>query len=490
MRNSLYNDDFENYLENQVKQHRIYPSDHIWRNIQTSLHGEKSWPALTIISIIIIAALTAGTILISPNSASLSQSYHPATPVTKLLAERQSARASEAMEKHLSADNLTEQTIVSVSEKLGIPTPVITQINTGYLAQNHFDNITPDLSAIDLVNENPPIRQTEPVAGVAAVSAKIVSLSVNAAKTSSVYSPEFSTLSEVYSLAQPVFRITAATVTVKNIVSPVNSNPSEIWRDFPLTNKPAGELKTSRFSFQAYISPAASYRRVTQVPDEQPALTASLTNRSITPVTQPDPVKLQHTSPALGMEAGFAIGYRLNRQITLRSGLQFNLLQYNTAAYSYKNSFLALRFPSPSLPDSSGNAGMMASTYPSGAFPVTLLNRYFELSVPISLDWQVISRGKFALTVAGSVQPTYTFQSDVFVLSPDNKFYLDGSAGVHKWNINTSLETYLSYHLGDYTWQIGPQIRYQQFPTFKNSYPGKEYLMSYGIKLGFSKAIK
>ena len=64
MRDPMYHDDFEHYLQEQVKQHRMYPSDQIWRNIQDNLHGEKRWPALTFISIFIISALTITTLVI------------------------------------------------------------------------------------------------------------------------------------------------------------------------------------------------------------------------------------------------------------------------------------------------------------------------------------------------------------------------------------------------------------------------------------------
>src|ERR1700749_4597987 len=71
MSNPFYQDEFEQFLQDEVKQHRMYPSDHIWKNIRTELHGYKAWPALTFISLFIITALTISTLLIN----------HPASPV-------------------------------------------------------------------------------------------------------------------------------------------------------------------------------------------------------------------------------------------------------------------------------------------------------------------------------------------------------------------------------------------------------------------------
>ena len=59
----MYQDEFEQFLQDEVKQHRMYPSDHIWKNIRTELHGNKAWPALTFISLFIITALTVSTLL-------------------------------------------------------------------------------------------------------------------------------------------------------------------------------------------------------------------------------------------------------------------------------------------------------------------------------------------------------------------------------------------------------------------------------------------
>ena len=63
MKNRDLQDDFEQFLQDEVKTHRMYPSDHVWNQIRTELHGNQSWPALTFISLFIISALTLSTLL-------------------------------------------------------------------------------------------------------------------------------------------------------------------------------------------------------------------------------------------------------------------------------------------------------------------------------------------------------------------------------------------------------------------------------------------
>src|SRR5690242_3119426 len=133
MRNPLYNDDFENYLQQQVKDHRMYPSDHIWRNIQENIHGERKWPALTFISIFIISSLVVSTLLMKPNKqielASIRNSTPSITPEEKeKVAQLNAIATEEVLEQHLTANHITQQTIAEVSESTNKRVEVTTQV--------------------------------------------------------------------------------------------------------------------------------------------------------------------------------------------------------------------------------------------------------------------------------------------------------------------------------------------------------------------------
>ncbi|MFX6972911.1 hypothetical protein ABTH74_19175, partial [Acinetobacter baumannii] len=59
-----YQDDsFEQFLQDEVNTHRMYPADDVWKNIRTELHGNRTWPALTVIALLVITSLTFSTIL-------------------------------------------------------------------------------------------------------------------------------------------------------------------------------------------------------------------------------------------------------------------------------------------------------------------------------------------------------------------------------------------------------------------------------------------
>ena len=59
----MYQDELEQFLQDEVKDHRMYPSDKIWRNINAEVNGHQRWPALSFISLFIISALTVSTLL-------------------------------------------------------------------------------------------------------------------------------------------------------------------------------------------------------------------------------------------------------------------------------------------------------------------------------------------------------------------------------------------------------------------------------------------
>ena len=58
MSNQLHtNEHFEQLLQNSADKYRMYPSDKVWDNIRTELHGKPKWPALIFIFTAIVLAL-------------------------------------------------------------------------------------------------------------------------------------------------------------------------------------------------------------------------------------------------------------------------------------------------------------------------------------------------------------------------------------------------------------------------------------------------
>src|SRR5438270_9142564 len=126
MRTPFYNNEFEDFLRQQADEHRMYTSDKLWRNIQLTLHGETRWPALTYISIFIIAALIATTLLTKPEERLKKNVavYTAASTLGKASEEAEEALTSRtdadqnSPVEHAYTDKITLHTIDVVNDKV------------------------------------------------------------------------------------------------------------------------------------------------------------------------------------------------------------------------------------------------------------------------------------------------------------------------------------------------------------------------------------
>ncbi len=485
MRNSLHhNEEFEDFLKEQVNQHRMYPSDHVWRNIQENLHGTNRWPALTYIAIFLIVLLTMGTLVIKPHKQMIivPSGLTLATMQTATKGNvNQNSIKQETLEEHLSPGNITHQTITAVIEKLAIK-----------------DSI---LSADYVKNDNIILSEKETTDGPQMANVKNGGFNKESLKLSSSVLP-----SDKIEKFEPSSVITHAALLngssylLNSAPSLFDHSNSSLFKEnnslFIDNNQDWKTVSINRsinkrfrnLDFQFYITPSVSYRR----------LVDSKTGHAAQPFISGIPLAANYTldlsqiakhRPAMGTEVGFAVGYKLTNSLVLKTGFQFNIRRYNIEAYTYNTREATPAFSLMANPDSLGRYNVFQSIIP-GSKPITLNNTYYEVSMPFGIDWRLLADGRITLNVAAAIQPTYTFDKEPFIITSDYKNYTDGSSLIRNWNINTNFETYISYKLGNFKWQIGPQFRYQLLPTLSTKYPIREYLMDYGLKVGFTKTIR
>ena len=68
------------------------------------------------------------------------------------------------------------------------------------------------------------------------------------------------------------------------------------------------------------------------------------------------------------------------------------------------------------------------------------------------------------------------------------KNYINDPSFYRRWNLNSSIETFLSYKLNNGAiLNAGPQFRYQLLSTYDSRYIYNEKLYNIGIKLGISR---
>lgn len=492
MKNPLNRDEFEIFLEQEVSQHRMYPSDQVWRNIQQDIHGYKKWPALTIISLFVLSALVVGTILIKPQHQIIANN----TVATQKNTESNTIKQepAENAQEHFSPEHITRQTIAQVQQDIDITD----NFQTAFAAYN---------------NNIEPLVPVENIASLEAASAPAVLATNqlpfakeehkgNGIKTSPVVFNWMTMAPDENNITlngQTILTPNATAVAEKNksirfsLFERFNSLRSGLSIDNnfaqPVHKTFTLKPKSPRFDFSFYAAPSISYRNLAY--GSQTVLNHIYV--SGIPYNANYTVDLGRTirnKPATGYEVGAALGYKLNKTFTLRTGLQFNMREYDIVAYKRSTGYNNVTTPGSTSPLGGVDVSNQTSASLDGDNKTTLQNRYYQISVPVGIDARVWKSGRFGAGVATSIQPTYIFDKDPFIITSDYKSYIDGSKLVRNWNINSNFEAYISYTTGDFKWQLGPQFRYQLLSTISGSYPIKEHLLDYGIKIGFVKSLR
>ncbi|MEO8171492.1 MAG: hypothetical protein ABI581_00360 [Sediminibacterium sp.] len=490
MDNKIYQDDeLEQFLQDEVKQHRMYPSDHIWKNIRTELHGYKAWPALTFISLFIITALTISTLI----------NNHPDRQLVALVNTTQLQNKTTVAEKNAAAESQARTT------------EYFQQIAPAHLTAEVFERINDDAAIENSITRNTnndddavPVKATVHTDRNTNYTGRVITKAagniVSPAYMQNTLAASNTTLTEETAAEAPANTIPQETINEQPAAEQqkkpelLHSSVDEFLKDFDYV-KSVPKPRNSKIGFQFYITPSTSYRRLSDQKVKeviQPTVssaTSSVQNIPLSSNFKADVNNVVRHRPAMGFELGFALLYNMSGRLKFKTGVQLNVRQYYIETFQSLTSDLA----SLSLINYKGVETIsFYSPYNNntGYKKTELDNKVYQLSIPIGIQWDMIQGRHFGINTEASVQPTMTLNNNTYLLSTDYKHYADGSEFMRKWNINTSVGINLTYKTGTSSWQIGPQIRYQHLPTYTNLYPIKEYLMDYGVRIGFTRQIK
>ena len=492
MNESRHTDELEEYLQHQAGEHKMYPSDRVWKSIRKKIHTPKKWPALSVFTVLIISALVIGTVLNKPQPDTLTANFtfslqSPANNTAEKNSTNQIAGQQQITDEHYSVDEVTTRTIIAAVEKIRIDEAVAMQLQqTGNVAENNqvaFVAATATNAIADktTITKN-DIAEVMPASGT----------------RSSTFTNNFNYyLFDLSSRLKSILSSKPADGRSGGAAFFGSSNHAIAFNDLEL-NVPRSNTEllpsaleklsktSSRFDFRFYATPSISYRRLNEHNTQQ--TTSKTEGSTLESNYKVDPSQAINHSPAMGFETGVGLGYKLNKKFTVTGGFQFNISQYKINAFLYKDEPTSVTLDEGNFASTVNTVSSLRSI--PGSQPLTIKNRYYQLSMPVGLDWQILNGERFSWGLAGSVQPTYTFDKQPLIITSNYKNYADGSPYVRNWNVNTNLETYVGYSTGSYRWQIGPQIRYQLLPSLADKYPNKEYLVNYGLKVGVVKHLK
>lgn len=483
----FYNDDFEDFLREKSDQLKMYPSNKVWSNIYNSVHTRRrrfiAGMSLLITGILFIA----GKELLLPTN-------HP-TSSFKIISDNLS---TDKKEDTKSTDSALSSSIAAFIEALKAPsTPRrLLSATEKRLAVNEDkdDNADDQLFLAPVISINTTINTI-----TNNVTAPVVTKHETIAENSNSIGGKLAVENNNDDISRPVIHkttesistetkdVSAANPSVKENTSEDKNNDN--WLEHKASYELKNTVKRGKLNWQVYVSPTGSFRTLSGgEPYAVPKAGLQYVPIALTHFGNPNDYVNQ--KPSVGFEAGGSILYRLTRNLSLKTGLQFNYMQYSIKAYTSPNSQQA----TISLNSFYGYNTNTITAYSNiqnfgGNAVKNLYNHYYQISIPVGFELRILGNEKLQLHIAADVQPTYLINKNSYLLTTDYSDYTKAPSLFRRWNINGGVETFLSYKVGDFRWQIGPEFRYQLLSTYTDQYPIKENLKSYGIKIGISKTI-
>lgn len=434
MKPNFTNDDFEKFIKQQADQLRMRPSDKVWNNISGDIHSKRRWIGLGLLLFLVTTTSVSTYFLLSNNNR---------TPVSSV---NQQTNNRTVNNNTVKSSVTTEQNTIAITNKF-----------------SSNNKQTPFSASRNHLTKN-------------AQSSLLSALKTISGTSTAINAEEYSTNSfqGTFADSYPYGEKEAAILPAK----PVEQDPQSIES---VINKYKGKKK--RISWQFYFTPTVSYRKLTenksylrkvqQQPNSTTPNYAELYNINDVVTHKPD----------IGLELGAAAKYEVSRRVTIRAGLQFNLSHYDIKAFdNYYPKLATIALNAGSRVDSVNTVTNYSNF--SGATSSWLQNYYFQISAPVGVDVVLAGNKNVQFGISSTIQPTYVLGERAYLISSDYQSYTKVPWLMRKWNVNTSLETFVSYSTGQLKWQIGPQVRYQLLSSFVNEYPVKENLFDFGLKVG------
>lgn len=464
MERQFNNGDFEKLLRDNANQYRMYPSEKVWKGIHSSLHTRRRWYGLTAAIMLLVTGSIVSIIIYNDNQ----------------------GRNNLTDQKNISNKNSSQkQTLSTVSDETKTFTPAINKIKAADQQTTNLTELYIDGPVFKTPAENN--KQSNEVLGNN-LSNNVYSDAFESNTSNKTENPDESPLStDLNLLKQTAFlntedalvndiatnekKITVQSTMSENTEKGINDAISAIASQNILLGNPK---KQSKITAQVYFTPTVSYRKLKE-------------NKNVYAgsgfyVPTIDLNNIVKHKPGMGLEFGIEGKYKMNKKLSLTTGLQFNINRYDILAYSHPTEIATV-----ALTSSYGVVDSLAtlSNYRnSGTSANWLENFYFQVAVPIGAELILTNNKNFQWGISGTIQPTYVIGDRAYVISSDYKNYAKFPDVMRRWNISTGVGTFVAYSTGRINWQVGPHLRYQHLSSFVSALSVKEKLYAVGLKVG------
>jgi hypothetical protein len=486
MERGFYNEDIEELLKQKADQYRMYPSDKVWKGIQRSLHPSRKWYWFGFVLFLSAIGYYAFVELFAPSTTRpISENSAPSTTPAPQPASEKSSNAkaviipfgssSKQGNNHTGSNARQNSFVLNPDQQTGSAASEQIAVADGNTLAYNSETPVFDLTTRRVIHD----IQALPENSLTLVTDEATNVTTTTASTENI-------------LPNAVAPADAAKLNDKTAEEEDGQRVNWLHE---LAVYELQQRKTKRISWQIAFTPTMNYRKLTS----NSRLTTSAEDKNLPLAMQSatNPEEMVNHKPALGFEVGSHIMYAANKTFTFKAGLQFNYSRYDIQAYSStltEQAHIALSSSTGIMPDAittTTHLRNIGGKIGDKQMEVeNLRNQYFQLSMPLGVEVNLLGNEKLQVGIAGTLQPTYLMNRNTYLISTDYKNYTKEPSLVRRINLHTSAEAFVSYKMGDLKWQVGPQFRYQLLSSYVKEYPIREQLMEFGIKIGVAKTIR
>lgn len=513
MEKEFYTDEFEQLLKEKADQFRMYPSKRVWHSIYNNLHPSRRWPSVVmclflITSLTLIGYLNTGDNNINRqlNNTSFTETENEINSAPNTENKNQTSTYTKTQQQPVTGyDNAFDDLITSetdfnnytvVKNNRPNPSSPATLANANVTDKNPVENNSNDLIQVvdtyiksNKIFADIAVNNKKNKTGTSQTTAKNTNtdeITVDALNTAAPHkttstkpvtiNTDKTTLNKLPEADKKAITKTG-TIEDKNVLT----NEEKAWiENYALQNNPAQNKWKSKLAFQFYATPAVNYRKLTT---KSKGSTTAFANADINNAIS--------QKPGFGFETGIGLTYSLAKRLQLKGGLQFNYTNYNIDADKTNHPIsttILLNDPNTGFSYSAARTSTTSNAYNTTALqPIKLHNRTYQVSVPVGFAYKLSSENNVDWFAGATVQPTYVFGGNAHLISSDLKSYVSDPSTIRTWNLNLGFETYMNFKLGAYNLQVGPQVRYQVYSTYRKDVALIEKPYAVGLKFGLTK---
>jgi len=455
MERHINNKDFEQFVKKNADQYRMYPSEKVWKGIYSALHTRRRWYGIGL-GLLLLSAVAVTWVMMNSSSSSKQSTNIVLNSASPKPNSTQTVSPEQFISSTIQHNNPKEFSVA----KENTATPLITQLTNEPVENLGTTAVDIPEKIINLTPEKTNLTEEEQA------SLNPIDIMINDQATDNEFDLNNNSIN----------------ILTRKSLNNFSSQAIGQKDKYPLTiesvlnsYKPITANKKQKLSWQFSFTPTVSYRKLSE---NKSVSNASITNNGTSFASLYGINSVVTHKPDMGIEFGLTAGYPLDKNLKILGGLQFNISRYGIKAYTTYGEIATVALNSGSVATWTNYRNF------SGSNTNWLQNYYFSVSAPIGAEYKLFNTGSTQFGVSATLQPSYILGDRAYLITTDYKNYVEIPWLIRRWNLNTSIETFVGYSTGRIKWQVGPQVRYQVFSSFQRKYPVKENLFDFGLKIG------